>query len=78
MPQWLGAVIVSSTGNDGLPSQEQYPNYYPHVVGVGNSNETDTRTSSSNYGDSLDMMAPGHNIVTIDRSGSRDIPPMIM
>ena len=65
----LGAVILASTGNDGAADQEQYPCYFPNVVGVGNSNEYDNRSTSSNYGDSLDIIAPGNNLYTIDRTG---------
>ncbi|WP_158546215.1 GEVED domain-containing protein [Adhaeribacter pallidiroseus] len=65
----LGAVILASTGNNGQPNAKFYPAAYDVVVGVGSSNNYDTRTPSSNYGGYTDIVAPGTNILTLDRSG---------
>lgn len=64
-----GAVVLASTGNNGQNVSKR-PVSYVGIIGVGNSNESDTRTSSSNYGNTLEVMAPGNNTLTTDRSGS--------
>jgi subtilisin family serine protease len=54
-------VLVSSAGNDGnnLP---HYPSGYPEVICVGNSTEDDYLYSNSNFGSTIDLVAPGSNI----------------
>ncbi|QHT66810.1 S8 family serine peptidase [Rhodocytophaga rosea] len=66
----LGAVILASTANDGLNNPTVYPASYSNVVGVGASTSTDTRASFSNYGNLVDVVAPGVNTYTVDRSGA--------
>ncbi|MDX2302200.1 MAG: fibronectin type III domain-containing protein [Microscillaceae bacterium] len=60
----LGAVILASSGNWNRKNQVIYPYYLPGVIGVGATNFKDTRTGFSNYGDSLDLVAPGEGIFT--------------
>lgn len=65
-----GSLCVVASGNDNssLPS---YPASYPHALAVGASNENDERCTAadwlgsggSNYGEYLDVMAPGSWIV---------------
>jgi len=64
-----GAVVVCASGNDGLDdaSYPHYPSYYSSAISVGASNEYDERCTDldwgeggSNYGDTLDVMAPGN------------------
>lgn len=66
-----GCIVVAASGNDGSDDavERHYPSYYPVCISVGASNEYDQRCSAmdwliggSNYGDSLDVMAPGNNI----------------
>jgi hypothetical protein len=54
-------VLVGSSGNDNsnLP---HYPSGYPEVICVGNSTQDDYRSSDSNYGSTLDLVAPGSEI----------------
>lgn len=66
----LGAVVLASTGNDSNGSVSPAPAGYPLVIGIGSSDQSDTRASYSNYGDSLEVMAPGVSTYTLDRSGS--------
>ncbi|QHT66359.1 S8 family serine peptidase [Rhodocytophaga rosea] len=66
----LGAVILASTGNDNLSNPTPYPASYVNVVGVGASTDTDTRASFSNYGEVTDVVAPGVNTHTLDRTGA--------
>lgn len=65
-----GCVLIGGSGNDDS-SATFYPACYEQVVCVGASNEEKQRctaadwgTGGSNYGPSLDLMAPGTNIVS--------------
>lgn len=53
-----GVIIVAAAGNEqsDLPF---YPAYYPEVFGVGSVNHTGFRSLFSNFGDNVDVMAPG-------------------
>lgn len=51
-------VIVAAAGNDGRSSLH-YPARYPEVIAVGSINEDQRRSSFSNYGSDLDLVAPG-------------------
>ncbi|MCX6375461.1 MAG: S8 family serine peptidase [Armatimonadetes bacterium] len=68
-----GAVVVCAGGNDDLDdaTSPHYPSYYPKTIAVGATNEYDERCTAddwfeggSNYGDSLDVMAPGNWILS--------------
>lgn len=74
----LGCVLVGASGNDGA-SQAFFPASYDQVIAVGASNEYGERCSAedwgeggSNYGDYLDVMAPGNNIISTALAGSLD------
>ncbi len=64
-----GCVIVAASGNDNQP-YVSYPAAYDNVIAVGATDENDDRCDpvdwgvgyGSNYGDELDVMAPGNNI----------------
>ena len=56
-----GAIVVAASGNGGC-NCIKYPARYPEVVAVGASTSTGTVASYSDYGDSLDLVAPGSNI----------------
>jgi len=66
-----GCVVVAASGNDDADDayDPHYPSGYPVCISVGASNEYDQRCTAmdwfdggSNYGDTLDVMAPGSNI----------------
>ncbi|MFO7638475.1 MAG: S8 family serine peptidase, partial [bacterium] len=57
----MGCVLVGGAGNDGRNSVF-YPAGYPSVLAVAASGPDDTRTSWSNYGDWIDITAPGDGI----------------
>lgn len=68
-----GCVLTAASGNDGLDDRTDphYPSYYPATISVGATNEYDMRCTAadwgeggSNYGDSLDVMAPGNFIIS--------------
>lgn len=56
-----GTVIVAATGNDGR-STISYPAKYSSVIAVGSVTSARKRSSFSNYGSGLEVMAPGSNI----------------
>lgn len=65
-----GVLFVASSGNNGRDTDllPHYPSSYdaPCIISVGNSTQTDTQASSSNYGLlSVDLLAPGTSIVSL-------------
>ncbi|MCK6603926.1 MAG: S8 family serine peptidase [Ignavibacteriaceae bacterium] len=62
-----GVVLVASAGNSNS-AEPHYPSGYSEVISVGNSTQDDTPAASSNYGSTLDLMAPGTGIVTTYRN----------
>jgi PKD repeat protein len=67
-----GSIIVAASGNNNanLSISPKYPACYDGVICVANTNSSDTKASSSNYGDRIDISAPGSSILsTIPYSG---------
>jgi len=58
-----GLVIVAGAGNDGTTTQF-YPAAYDNVISVGAFDEDDRRASFSNYGNWVDISAPGNVIMS--------------
>ncbi len=56
-----GVLIVAAAGNQGS-SDPFYPAAYPNVVAVAATDQRDERWPLSNYGDYIDVAAPGDNI----------------
>ncbi len=56
-----GAAIFAAAGNTGAPTI-YYPAAYPWVMAVGATGTTGLRSSYSNTGAALDLMAPGDSI----------------
>ncbi len=56
-----GIVLIAAAGNDNTDILS-YPASYNHVISVGATNSSDQRAWFSNYGDSIDVMAPGQAI----------------
>lgn len=65
-----GLFICASTGNNGSGTSVQYPANYVGVYGIGATTQVDTRASFSNYGNIVDISAPGSAILTTDRTGA--------
>ena len=61
-------VLVGSAGNSNS-SEPHYPSGYSEVICVGNSTPEDYRSSNSNYGSTLDLMAPGTSILSTTIGG---------
>lgn len=62
-----GIVVIAAAGNDG-GSTLNFPARYNGVVSVGAVQYDESRTSYSNYGPGLTVMAPGGN-VDLDQNG---------
>ena len=79
-----GAVVVFAAGNDNWPSPS-YPAIYPETICVGATSPCDERKSptscdpenwwGSNYGDGLDVSAPGVHIPATDIEGGGGYDP---
>ncbi|WP_430790401.1 cell wall-binding repeat-containing protein [Virgibacillus flavescens] len=66
-----GIVLVAAAGNESS-DDEYYPSYpatYPGVISVSATNESNQRSWFSNYGYSVDVAAPGSNIMSMDNYG---------
>lgn len=55
------ALVMAASGNSGS-EMNHYPSSYERVLAVGSTTSTDSRSSFSNYGYYIDVMAPGSNI----------------
>ncbi|OXS79219.1 S8 family peptidase [Domibacillus enclensis] len=68
-----GVVVVAAAGNEST-NQYSYPAAYPGVISVGNVNGAKKLSDSSNFGSSVDVVAPGENIYSTSygaESGSK-------
>ncbi|WP_421918755.1 fibronectin type III domain-containing protein [Marinifilum sp.] len=58
-----GGIVLFSAGNDNSQGR-YYPAYYDKVLSVAATNKNDVRSFYSNYGDWLDIAAPGGELET--------------
>src|SRR5699024_3936212 len=56
-----GTIVVAASGNDGARNVS-YPAAYSGSIAVGSVTSSKTRSSFSNYGPELDVMAAGSNV----------------
>jgi subtilisin family serine protease len=64
-----GCLVIAAAGNDSMNVAYNYPASYPNVMAVGSVDINDNRSYFSNYGDRLDISAPGSSILsTIPKS----------
>lgn len=63
-----GAVVVAAAGNNGT-STPFYPAYYDNCMAVAATDSYDRLPSWSNYGDWVDLAAPGYYIYSTLRTG---------
>lgn len=59
----LGSLVVASAGNSNS-SEASYPAAYDYVLSVAASDVNDKRASFSNFGKTIDIIAPGKDIYT--------------
>ncbi len=58
-----GVVVIAAAGNAGT-DQPLYPAAYDYVYSVGSLDSDLEQSSFSNYGDTVDLWAPGRSIIT--------------
>jgi Subtilisin-like serine proteases len=58
-----GCILVAASGNDGA-TRVSYPAAYDTVIAVGSVGKTGSRSTFSNYGTNLDLVAPGESILS--------------
>ncbi|KAI9142692.1 peptidase S8/S53 domain-containing protein [Paraphysoderma sedebokerense] len=62
----VGAILVKSAGNSGADECDMVLNRVPEIINVGAINMDDQRWEFSNYGDCVDIYAPGHRVLGFD------------
>lgn len=67
----LGTVIVAAAGNFNETALF-YPAACEHVISVASTNENDKKSPTSNFGEWIDIAAPGHHILSTYPSGGYD------
>lgn len=64
-----GIVCIAAAGNNNV-SSPMYPASYNHVISVGATDQLDQKAPFSNYGSTIDVMAPGVGIYsTVPQNG---------
>jgi len=61
-----GVTVVVSAGNSGADACNQSPARLKDAITVGATDQNDMRRSTSNYGQCVDVWAPGENILSAD------------
>ncbi len=69
-----GAIVVAAAGNDGV-SELNYPAAATGVVSVAATTNTDAKASYSNFGNWVQIAAPGDNILSTGPTHSFQIAP---
>lgn len=64
-----GCVLVSSAGNNGVETPDGYPSAYPSVMAISATDSSDNIASWSNYGDEIELGAPGVSIYSTYKDG---------
>lgn len=65
-----GITVIAAAGND-RSSEKFQPASLPHVISVGSVNSKNKRSDYSNFGYSLDLMAPGERIYSTSYIATR-------
>ncbi|MEB3236924.1 MAG: S8 family serine peptidase [Candidatus Sericytochromatia bacterium] len=63
-----GVLCVAAAGNDNS-KRPSFPGAQPEALGVGSSDSRDRRSTFSNYGDTVDISAPGTDIMSLAVGG---------
>ena len=63
-----GCVLVAAVGNDGIDTP-MYPAAYEGVIGAAATDSQDRVDKNSNYGDFVDLAAPGLSVYTTEPEG---------
>ena len=65
-----GVIIVASAGNDDYSESPRYPAGYENVISVAATDSNDNKWSFSNYGDWVDIAAPGVDVLSLRAAGT--------
>lgn len=68
-----GVIFVASAGNNSSDT-EQYPAAYNHVLAVAATDPNDDKATFSNYGDWVDIAAPGVDILSLRANNTYGAP----
>ena len=68
----VGALVVAAAGNSGT-NNNQYPSAYDNVLSVASTTQSDTKSSFSTYGTSVDVSAPGSGIYSTYQDDTYEI-----
>ncbi len=66
-----GITVVVAAGNDDKNACNDSPSREPSAITVGSTGRTDARSSFSNWGDCVDIFAPGGDIESADYNSDR-------
>lgn len=66
----LGVVVIAGAGNDGKEVKEYYPAALNNVITVAASEYGDGLASFSNWGNKIDVAAPGVDILSLRAAGT--------
>lgn len=64
-----GVLVIGAAGNKDN-NKKFYPAAYENCIGVGATNDRDRKASFSNYGDWVDIAAPGVDILSLRANGT--------
>lgn len=59
-----GVVVIVAAGNENRDASEYTPSYIPSAITVGSTTSEDTKSSFSNYGEAVNIWAPGSDILS--------------
>ena len=59
-----GITVVLAAGNDNQDTANSLAALAPSAIAVGSTNESDSRSSFSNYGSDIDIFAPGQGVLS--------------
>jgi len=71
-----GITVVVAAGNDNDNACKYTPGYIPSAINVGSTVRNDARSHFSNYGQCLDIWAPGSGIISAGHRGDSDTQRM--
>ena len=66
----LGAVVVAAAGNNSDDARNYYPANLPQVITVAATDHNDVQAYFSNWGDKIDVAAPGVDILSLRAAGT--------
>jgi len=67
-----GVIVIASSGNSGT-DVTHYPSGWPETISVGASDKTDQIAGFSNWGHTIDLVAPGVEIISTRAGGGYEM-----